>query len=223
MRTLRLAGGLAALALSAGALAEQIALYPTGPAQDSAYLRFVNVSTSPLQLTPEGGQASLKLEAAKVASDFIPVPGGKAVKGTLSRDGKSAQLDVQVAPGDFATVFALNDAQGIRQVVVDEPFDIPNQLKASLALFNADPACANAKVKLAGRDLDLFQKAPEGNPRRQEINPRASLGVQLECAGKAVGNPVELGALEAGKRYSLLLVPGAAGPQLLSVTDTVAH
>ena len=51
MRAFRLAGGLAALALSAGALAEQIALYPTGPAQDSAYLRFVNVSTTYLLWT----------------------------------------------------------------------------------------------------------------------------------------------------------------------------
>lgn len=223
MRSLRIAGALATLALSAGAHAGEIALYPTGPAQDSAYLRFVNVSASPLQLTPEGGQASLKLEAAKVASDFIPVPGGKPVKGTLSRDGKSVPLDVQVAPGDFATVFVLGDAQGIRQQVVEEAFDIPNQLKASLALFNADAACADAKVKLAGRDVDLFQKAAAGNPRRQEINPRASLEVQLECAGKPVGGPLQLGALEAGKRYSLLLVPGAGGPQLLSVTDTVAH
>lgn len=224
MRAFHLASGLTALALSAGAQSGQIALYPTGPAQDSAYLRFVNVSASPLELTPEGGQASLKLGADKAVSDFIPVPGGKPVKGTLSRDGKSAALDVQVAPGDFATVFALSDgARGIRQLVVSEAFDIPNQLKASLALFNADPSCTDARVNLAGRDLDLFQKAPAGNPRRQEINPRASLSVQLVCAGNPVGAPVELGALEANKRYSLLLVPSTNGPQLLNVSDTVAN
>jgi alginate O-acetyltransferase complex protein AlgF len=223
-RALLLTGGLAALALSGAALGAQIALYPTGPSQDSAYLRFVNVSASPLELAPEGSKATLKLEAGKAATDFIPVPGGQPVKGSLSRDGKSVPLNVQVAAGDFATVFALSDdAQGIRQLVVNEPFDIPNQLKASLALFNADPSCKEAKVNLAGRDADLFQKAPEGNPKRQEFNPRPALTVQLVCGGANVGAPLELGALEANKRYSLLLVPGASGPHLLSVADAVAN
>lgn len=223
-RAFSIAAGLAGLALSANALSAQIALYPTGPSQDSAYLRFVNASESALELAPEGSSATLKLEGSKAVTDFIPVPGGQTIKGTLSRDGNRVPLDVSVAAGDFATVFALDDGhKGIKQVVVSEAFDIPNQLKASLALFNADPACTDAKVNLADRDVDLFQKAPEGNPRRQELNPRASLAVQLMCAGAKVGAAVELGPLEANKRYSLLLLPSAAGPRLLTATDTVSN
>lgn len=46
-RTFGLVGGLLGAALIAPAFGAQIALYPTGPSQDSAYLRFVNVSASP--------------------------------------------------------------------------------------------------------------------------------------------------------------------------------
>ncbi|MPQ69882.1 cell division protein FtsQ [Pseudomonas sp. MWU12-2319] len=217
-------GALAGLALSASAFSGPIALYPTGPSQDSAYLRFVNAADTPLELTPEGASTSLKLEKGQVVSGFIPVSGGQPIRGSLSRDGKKVALDVKVNAGDFATVFALADAQqGIRQVVVSEAFDIPNQLKASLAFFDADPACTDARINLAGRDVDLFQKAPPGNPRRQELNPRASLAVQLVCAGSPVGSAVELGALEANKRYSLLLLPSSSGPRLITATDSLSN
>nr|WP_218165230.1 cell division protein FtsQ [Pseudomonas agarici] len=210
--------------LSTSAFSAQIALYPTGPSRDSAYLRFVNVSASALELIPEGAKASLKLEGEKAISDFIPVPGGQPVKGTLKRDGQSVPLQVQVAAGDFATVFALDDGHpGIRQLVVNEAFDIPNQLKASLALFNADAGCADARINLAGRDVDLFQKAATGNPRRQELNPRAALAVQLICANRPVGAAVELGPLEANKRYSLLVLPSSTGPRLVTTTDSVSN
>ncbi|MGY2196866.1 cell division protein FtsQ [Pseudomonas gingeri] len=223
-RIFSLVGGLLGVALGGTAFSAQIALYPTGPSQDSAYLRFVNVSGSALELTPEGAKTSLKLEGDKAVSGFIPVPGGRPVKGTLQRDGQSVPVQVTVAAGDFTTVFALDDGhQGIRQLVVNEAFDIPNQLKASLALFNADAACADARINLAGRDVDLFQKAPAGNPRRQELNPRASLAVQLLCADKPVGAPVELGALEPNKRYSLLVLPSPTGPRLVTATDSVSN
>ncbi|WP_457362884.1 cell division protein FtsQ [Pseudomonas sp. TE3610] len=221
---MRLALLIGSLAVSAQAVCAEIPLYPTGPAQDSAYLRLINVSASPLELAPEGSKATLKLAGDKVATDFIAVPGGKTAKGTLSRDGHHVPLAVTVAPGDFATVFALPAADGgIQQQVVTEPFDLPNQLKASVALFNADARCTDPRVNVAGKDLDLFQKAPAGSPRRQELNPRAQLAVQLVCAGANVGPAVELGPLEANKRYSLLLVPAPAGPQLVAVTDSVAN
>jgi len=217
-------GALAGLALSASAFSGSIALYPTGPSQDSAYLRFVNAADTSLELTPEGAKTSLKLEKGQAVSGFIPVSGGRPIRGTLSRDGKSVPLDVKVNPGDFATVFVLVDTrQGIRQVLISEAFDIPNQLKASLALFDANSGCSDARVNLAGRDVELFQKAPPGNPRRQELNPRASLAVQLVCAGRPVGSPVELGALEANKRYSLLLLPSSTGPRLITATDSLSN
>lgn len=221
--SLRCCVALAALFLGLDASAGPIALYPTGPARDSAYLRLVNVADTPLTLTPEGTGTALVLSAAEPVSAFIAVPGGQPLKGLLSRDGQQSALEIEVAAGDFTTVFALATGQGIRQLAINETFELPNQLKASLALFNADPSCLAPRINLAGRDLDLFQKAAPGNPRRQELNPRGELAVQLNCDGRDSGPVVQLGALQAGQRYSLLLLPSTAGPRLLAVTDSSAH
>lgn len=213
-----------ALAFCTASQAAQIALYPTGPAQDSAYMRLINPTASPLMLQPDSGQSQLQLKGGQLSSDFMPIPGGQTITGNLSRDGHQASLQLQVTPGEFITVVALADTQGaLTPLIVHEAFELPNMLKASLALFNADASCAQPQVKLAERDLDLFAKTPAGNPQRQEINPRANLNVQLHCAGKAMGEPLALGPLSAGERYSLLLLPSPTGPQLRSITDNVTH
>ncbi|HDS1818728.1 TPA: cell division protein FtsQ [Pseudomonas putida] len=213
-----------AVALSTASQAAQIALYPTGPAQDSAYMRLLNPSASELVLQPDGGRSQLHFKAGQLSSDFMPIPGGQRITGHLARDSHQARVQLQAAPGEFVTVFALANAQGgIDPLIVHEAFELPNLLKASLALFNADASCSEPRVMLAERDLDLFAKAPAGNPRRQEINPRPGLKVQLHCAGKTVDKPLALGPLLAGERYSLLLLPSPTGPQLRSITDTVAH
>ncbi|WJD60336.1 cell division protein FtsQ [Pseudomonas kurunegalensis] len=212
------------LAFSVASPAAQIALYPTGPAQDSAYMRLLNPSASALALQPDGGQSQLQLQAGQLSSDFMPIPGGQRITGNLERDSHQARLHLQAAPGEFITVITLANAQGgIDPLIVHETFELPNMLKASLALFNADASCVEPQVKLAGHDLDLFAKAPAGNPRRQEINPRSGLSVQLQCAGKAVGAPQDLGPLLAGERYSLFLLPSPSGTQLRSITDNTAH
>jgi hypothetical protein len=100
--------------LSLHAQAADIALYPTGPDQDSAFLRFINAADRPLQLLAEGSRASLKLEGSNAVSDYLPVPANQPIKGTLERNGKSQPLDIQVAAGEFASVIALPDStQGI--------------------------------------------------------------------------------------------------------------
>ncbi|MEF9671636.1 hypothetical protein QNM99_00425 [Pseudomonas sp. PCH446] len=47
--------------------------------------------------------------------------------------------------------------------------------------------------------------------------------MQLVCAGHPVGSAVELGALEANKRYSLLLLPSSTGPRLITATDSLSN
>lgn len=210
------------VALSAGLAQAEIALYPTGPSEDSAFLRFVNAAPGTLQLVADGSKASLQLDAAKPVSAFLPVPAGKTIKGTLSRDGKTSALDLSVAPGEFATVFALQGASGIQQRVVREQPDDFNALKASLAFVNLDPACQGASLRPAGRNADLFKDAPEASVQRRSINP-VKLSVQLVCANANVGSPVDLGELKAGERYSVLLLPSANGPQLLTATDTLSN
>ncbi|MEJ8867171.1 alginate O-acetyltransferase AlgF [Pseudomonas jessenii] len=213
----------APLMLSLHAEAADIALYPTGPDQDSAFLRFINAADSPLQLLAEGSRASLKLEGTHAVSDYLPVPANQPIKGTLERNGNSQPLDIQVAAGEFASVIALPDsAQGIRQVVIREQPDDFNSLRASLAFISADPACTQAGLRAAGKNADLFKEVTNGSVQRRAINP-VSLSVQLVCAQTNVGAPLDLGQLKAGERYSVVLLPGANGPYLLLATDVLAH
>ncbi|MND40060.1 Alginate O-acetyl transferase AlgF [compost metagenome] len=213
----------APLMLSLHAEAADIALYPTGPDQDSAFLRFINAADHPLQLLAEGSRASLKLEGTHAVSDYLPVPANQPIKGTLERNGNSQPLDIQVAAGEFASVIALPDsAQGIRQVVIREQPDDFNSLRASLAFISADPACTQAGLRAAGKNADLFKEVANGSVQRRAINP-VSLSVQLVCAQTNVGAPLDLGQLKAGERYSVVLLPGANGPYLLLATDVLAH
>jgi len=216
--------GLIALPLLAlaGVANAEVALYPTGPSEDSAFLRFVNVAPGALKMEAAGSKASLALDDARQVSDYLPVPANKAIKGTLSRSGQNAALDLQVAPGEFATVFAFDDGGKIAQRVVREQPDDFNALKASLAFVSLDPACQGAALRPAGRSADLFKGVADGSLQRRSINP-VKLSVQLVCANANVGNPLDLGELKAGERYSVMLLPGAEGPRLLGTTDTLAN
>jgi alginate O-acetyltransferase complex protein AlgF len=208
--------------LSAGSLqAEEIALYPTGPSEDSAFLRFFNSLDTPLELSAGNG-ASLSLAGEQRASDFLTVPADKAITGSLKQNAQQHALDIRVAPGEFASVVALNDEQGLRYVTLREQPDDFNALKASLAIYNLAGSCANAGVQAAGRKVDIFKDVAEGSVQRRSINPLA-LAVQLTCAGVPQGPAVELGQLAAGQRYSLFLVPTAQGPRLLPAQDNLAN
>lgn len=205
------------------AQAAEIPLYPTGPSEDSAFLRFFNAGAGDLQLKAAGSGASLSVSEQMRASDFLTVPAGKPVKGSLKQGGNEQALDVTVAPGEFATVVGLSDAQqGLRLVTVREQPDDFNALKASLAFYSLDASCADAGLQTAGRNVDIFKSVADGSLQRRSINP-LKLAVQLRCAGAAVGEPLDLGELAAGQRYTLFLVPSAQGPKLFQVQDTLAN
>ena len=219
----RFAACMAIPALSISALVNaEVALYPTGPSEDAAFIRFVNASSAPLDVIAQAGQPPMRLEAAKPVSLFFPVQSSSPVKGTLVSGTQKLAMDMKIEPGEFATVVALPDGNGIKQVAVREQPDDFNGLKASLAFFNVDAACADASLRPAGRTADLFKGVPVDSVQRRSINP-VSLSVQLVCANANVGAPLDLGELKAGERYSVLLVPSATGPRLLNATDTLSH
>ncbi|WP_053160652.1 alginate O-acetyltransferase AlgF [Pseudomonas sp. P1.8] len=200
----------------------EVALYPTGPSEDAAFIRFVNASTAPLDVIAQAGQPPMRLEAAQPVSLFFPVQASSPVKGTLVSGAQKLAMDLKIEPGEFATVVAIPDGNGIRQVAVREQPDDFNGLKASLAFFNVDAGCPDASLRPAGRTADLFKAVPVGSLQRRSINP-VTLSVQLVCANANVGNPLDLGELKAGERYSVLLVPSSTGPRLLNATDTLSH
>lgn len=210
-------------ALSFSALASaQVALYPSGPDQDAAFIRFINATPAPLDVIGQAGQPPLRLETAQPASLLFAVDSTRPVKGTLVSGGQRLTLDLKVEPGEFATIVVVPQGAGIQQVAVGETPDDFNGLKASLAFVNVDESCSDASLRPAGRTADLFKAVPVGSLQRRSINP-VNLSVQLVCANANVGAPLDLGALKAGERYSVLLVPSATGPRLLSATDTLSH
>lgn len=201
--------------------AAEIPLYPTGPSEDSAFLRFFNAGQAALELSAENG-ASLRLEGEVRASDFLTVPAGKPIKGTLKQDGQAQQLDISVAPGEFASVVGIATEQGLNLVTVREVPDDFNALKASLAFYSLDSSCANAGLQAAGRNVDIFKDVANGALQRRSINP-LNLSVQLRCGGASVGEPLALGELAAGQRYTLFLVPSAQGPRLFQAQDNLSN
>ena len=222
MSVLRALTASVALLGCAGAMAADIPLYPTGPAEDDAFIRFINATPDALQVVAQKGQPPLKLDAAKPVSSFFPVQAKSTIKGTLTVAGKSLELGVQAKPGEFATVVVLPDPKGIRQVTVQDNPDDFNGLKASLAFFNLDVSCAAAALRPAGRNADLFKGVAQGSLQRRSINP-VKLSVQLVCGGTNTGPALDLGELKAGERYSVLLLPSASGPRLLAATDKLAN
>lgn len=202
--------------------AADIPLYPTGPAEDAAFIRFVNGSTDELRVVSQKSQPPLKLAPASPVSSFFAVSSKKAVQGTLTSGKTDLALSVQVKPGEFVTVVVLSDNKGIRQVTVHDNPDDFNGLKASLAFFNLDSSCVDAALRPAGRTADLFKGVAQGSLQRRSINP-VKLAVQLVCANANVGPVLDLGELKAGERYSVLLLPGKTGPRLLSVMDHLSN
>ncbi|OVZ62116.1 MULTISPECIES: alginate O-acetyltransferase AlgF [unclassified Pigmentiphaga] len=211
---------IAALATSLPTLAPHAAgipLYPTGPAEDSAFVRFVNATDAALEIQAAGSQAKLSLPTDKPSSGFMPVAANKPVKGTLTGADRRSDVAVTVKPGEFATVIAL--AKNASLVIKESPDDF-NAMRASLAFYNADPACRQAGLRAAGRNVGIFDGVGHGQAKRRLINPVA-VTVELTCGGKPQGSPRELGALEAGQRYTVLAVPGPQGTRTLFANDAL--
>jgi hypothetical protein len=219
-----LAIALAACSLStAVATAAETQLYDTGPSEDASFLRFVNATAAPVSVVPENRQTRMVLDAAKPATDFLPVKANSAIAGAIEQGSARAAISVRVAPGAFATVVVLPDGKdGMKTVTVSETPDDFNGLKASLAFYSLDPSCAHADLKAAGRDVSIVDDVAQGTLKRRAINP-VQLSVLAACAGQSSGAPLDLGQLQAGKRYSILAVPGPSGTRLIRAEDTLAR
>ncbi len=203
--------------------AAEIPLYESGPAEDSSFIRFVDAGTQAVEVTAAGSKAKLALDASKPASDFLPVRAGKPIEGTLTRGSAHQDVSATVKPGEFVSVVALEGEGGALSVVTmhESPDDF-NATKASVALYNLDTRCGAPALKVAGRDIVLLDQVAEGQSKRRQINPVA-LGVQLVCGAQAVGQPLDLGTLVAGQRYTVFLVPAGQGSRIFYATDSVAH
>lgn len=213
----------ALMSLAAQAQAVEIPLYDTGPSQDAAFVRFVNARSGAMEVKAVGGsQSGTTLQPSQPASPFYSVRGNTTVKGIFKSAGLQSDVALKVKPGEFATVVAMPGDAVIKQAVLRESPDDFNALKVSLALYNLDAHCAAASLNVLGRSAILFENVASGTLQRRALNP-VSISVQLLCQGQVTPVKLALGALQAGQRYSVFVIPEGLGSKLLIATDAVAR
>ncbi len=198
----------------------ELKLYETGPAEDSSFIRFVNGTTQPMTVNAKGSKATLELAGDNLTSPFLAVRAATATEGTVTQGAASKDVAVKVAPGEFASVVGVATGNGFETVTVREQPDDFNASKASLAFYHVGGQCADARVELSGRTVVLFEKVEQGQVSRRQINP-VRLAVQLMCGDKPTGAPVDFGTLEAGKRYTTMMVPAGNEARLIGLTDSL--
>lgn len=206
------------------AMAADIPLYPSGPAQDSSFVRFVDGGSLPVNVSASGSKGYLTLDAAKPATGFYPIAAGKPVAGTLTSGSAHQDVSATVQPGEFASIVALDGADkgGLRAVTVREKPDDFNALKASIAFYNLDAQCTTPALKVPGHDIVLLDGVAVGQGKRRQVNPIA-VSVQLSCGGKPVGEPLSLGTLVAGQRYTVFLVASGTRSRIFFANDALSR
>jgi hypothetical protein len=212
-----------ALSSSGITYAADIPLYPTGPSQDSAFVRFINGTDINLSVAAGETKAKISLNANEPASKYYPVASKVKITGEFSNGKVSSPISLNVKPSEFATVVSLANGSNLKQVIVKEQPDDFNALKSSLALYNLSSAgCTSAGLLVVDRSVSLFEKVQSGTLQRRLINP-INLSVQLTCNAKPTGKVLDLGLLQAGQRYSIFAVPTTDSPRIFFATDTIAR
>lgn len=212
----------AMLALPAApTIAAQGRLYPSGPPNGVAYLRFVNLSPNEVTITSAAAKIVMPPDDAHRVGEFDPVTPGVALTGTAQSGKATKPIDVTLTANEFVTVAVVADGDGIAlSVFRDTPSDF-NALKTSLALFNADKDCAKAQLVAGDNHQSVIADVAPGALGRRLVNPvNAALGVA--CGDPTQALPAKLGQLNAGDRYSVFVVAAKDGPQVVAARDEQA-
>jgi hypothetical protein len=214
---------LAALGLAAlnGAAAAEGRLYPSGPPNGVAYLRFVNLTPHEVTIVSPAAKIAIPADDAHRVRQFDPVTPGTALTGTAQLGEATKPIDLKLVANEFVTVAVSADGpDGIALTVFREvPSDF-NAQKSSLGLFNADKKCPQAQLVAGDNRQAVIGDVAPGAVGRRLVNPvNAELGV---ACGASPATPAALGQLAAGDRYSIFLIGSAAGPQVVAQRDEQA-
>jgi len=197
-------------------------LYPSGPPNGVAYLRFVNLAPHEVTITSPAAKITIAADDAKRVGEFDPVPPGVALTGSAQLGEATKPINVTLAANEFATVAVSADgADGVTLTVFREtPTDF-NALKSSLGLFNADKACDKAQLVAGDNHQPVISDVAPGAVGRRQVNPvNTALGVA--CGDPAQAVPVKLGQLNAGDRYSIFVVATGPGRDIVAARDEQA-
>lgn len=223
---LRILSGVAVIAAIATAQpglasAAEGRLYPSGPPNGVAYLRFVNLAPGEVTIVSPAAKIVIPADDAKRVGEFDPVTPGVALTGTAQLGGASTPINVTLAANEFVTVAVTADGSGIALNVFRETPSDFNALKSSLALFNADKDCAKAQLVAGGNHQSVIPDIAPGAVGRRLVNA-VDVALGVACADPAQAVPAKLGQLNAGDRYSIFVVPGQSGPQVVAQRDEQA-
>lgn len=211
---------LAAGLVSAGAALamQETKLYETGPSTISGYVRFVNAASGTVSVSTGTGALVLDTGDGQRIARFQAVPARQKVAAQVRSGDKTRKVELTVEPEEFVTIAILANAS---LALRDKPQEF-NALKADIAFYNADPACAQGILKAGAKKTVVFSGVSPGNVVRRSVNPVTAV-LEAVCGDVPAGAPVDLGALQAGGRYSVVLIPdGSGGHRLIGAADQKA-
>jgi alginate O-acetyltransferase complex protein AlgF len=204
------------------AIAAEGRLYPSGPPNGVAYLRFVNLAPREVTIVSPAAKIALPADDAHRVGEFDPVTPGVALTGSAQFGEASKPVNVTLAANEFVTVAVTADgADGVALTVFRETPSDFNALKSSLALFNTDKSCAKAQLVAGDNHQPVISDVAPGAIGRRLVNPvDAALGVA--CGDPAQAAPAKLGQLNAGDRYSVFVVASGPDREIVAQRDEQA-
>lgn len=217
----RLVAVLALIALAGTASAADGRLYPSGPPNGVAYLRFVNLTSSEITIVSPTAKITIAADDAHRIGEFDPVTPGVALTGSVQLGEATKPIDVTLQQNEFVTVAVTGSADALVVTLLRETPSDFNALKSSLGLFNLDQACANAQLVAGDQHLTVISDVAPGAIGRRLVNP-VDIGLAVSCGDPAQTVPVKLGSLVAGDRYSVFVVGGGPSRQVVAQRDEQA-
>lgn len=215
-----LLSALAAMPAGQGVAAEG-RLYPSGPPNGVAYLRFVNLAPGEVTITSPAAKIVVPADDAHRVGEFDPVTPGVALTGSAQLGAATKPIDVTLSANEFVTVAVTASGDGIALAVFRETPSDFNALKSSLGLFNADKDCAKAQLVVGDSHQTVVADVAPGAIGRRLVNP-VNAELAVACGDPAQAVPAKLGQLNAGDRYSVFVVAGGSGPQVVAQRDEQA-
>ena len=217
----RLITGLAFMTLAQAAVAADGRLYPSGPPNGVAYLRFVNLTSADVTVTSPAAKIRIPSDDAHRVGEFDPVTPGVALTGSVQLGEATKPIDVTLQQNEFVTVAVTGAADALQVTLLREtPADF-NALKSSLGLFNLDRGCAKAQLLAGDQHLVVVADVAAGTIGRRMVNP-VDIGLAVSCGDPSPTMPVKLGGLVAGERYSVFVVGSGSAPQVVAQRDEQA-
>jgi hypothetical protein len=219
--TLAVSAALAAALTPAPARAET-PLYETGPGQDSAFVRFLNATGAEVVIASEKGGARLTLAPTPEGrvSRFHAAVAGARQRASIQTGGRPVSVEVVAKAGEYVTVAILPGEGADRTRIVRELPSDYTAARASVALANADPGCAQARLSGGATDAAIAEGVRPFALSRRLVNP-VRLSARVACAGEPTAVTVDFGQLQAGERYTVFLIAGPSGRTAFFVIDRV--